>query len=157
MAFDSYVPLEPDEAFRDRLNAYATKSVCGSRRRSAWTAPDANYKRALYAWIDDLMTSTPFKKCLQARSPTIAEAGNQISLSRLVLKTTMPGVPDIYQGYEFEDLSLVDPDNRRAVDYKGRALALQAGSSTFGTLKLHITATLLKDRAASPELYAAPD
>jgi (1->4)-alpha-D-glucan 1-alpha-D-glucosylmutase len=87
------------------------------------------------------------------------------SLARTALKLTLPGVPDTYQGTEFWDLSLVDPDNRRPVDYP----ALEAGladdappaellrSWTDGRIKQRVTARLLADRAASPLLYAEGD
>jgi len=82
-------------------------------------------------------------------------------VSRTVLKCTLPGVPDIYQGTEFWDVSLVDPDNRRAVDYAARMTALSGARATdilknwrSGHIKQHILARLLADRAVSPELYA---
>jgi len=86
-------------------------------------------------------------------------------LSRTVLKATLPGVPDIYQGTELWDLSLVDPDNRRPVDYRERIQALDAEeplSPLFGTwrdgrIKQQMLARLLADRAASPALYASGD
>ncbi len=152
---DKSTPLEPDDFFRQRLLDYATKSVRESKRRSSWTAPDPAYEAALHSWIDTLLASAQFKRLLWTALPPIAQAGSQISLSRLVLKMTMPGVPDIYQGCEFEDLSLVDPDNRRAVDYHARAAALEKATFESNNLKLLITATLLRDRAAAPELYAS--
>src|SRR5919112_1635978 len=86
-------------------------------------------------------------------------------LSRSVVKVTMPGVPDLYQGTEAWDLSLVDPDNRRPVDYGQRARSLESaeplpallGSWTDGRIKQHLLARLLADRAATPDLYAQGD
>ncbi|MDP2354880.1 MAG: malto-oligosyltrehalose synthase [Beijerinckiaceae bacterium] len=155
MAADKSAPLEPDDLFRQRLLDYATKSVRESKRHSSWTAPDQAYEDALHSWIDTLLASARFKRALWTELPPIAQAGSQISLSRLVLKMTVPGVPDIYQGCELEDLSLVDPDNRRAVDYGARASALENGTFDPNDLKLSITATLLRDRASTPELYAS--
>jgi (1->4)-alpha-D-glucan 1-alpha-D-glucosylmutase len=83
-------------------------------------------------------------------------------LSRTVLKSTLPGVPDFYQGTEFWDFSLVDPDNRRPVDYSEREAAL-AGTEDMagllrswpdGRIKQRTISALLADRAASPELYS---
>ena len=86
-------------------------------------------------------------------------------LSRTVLKLTLPGVPDLYQGTEFWDLSLVDPDNRRPVDYGARTNALEDSAHAAallaawpdGRIKQRIVSTLLADRAASPRLYAEGD
>ena len=83
-------------------------------------------------------------------------------LARTVLKCTLPGIPDIYQGTEFWDLSLVDPDNRRPVDYASRAAALEDGADPAallrswpdGRIKQQVIARLLADRAAAPQLYA---
>ena len=83
-------------------------------------------------------------------------------LARTVLKCTLPGVPDIYQGTEIWDLSLVDPDNRRPVDYAARAAALEDGADPAallrswrdGRIKQQVLARLLADRAAAPRLYA---
>jgi (1->4)-alpha-D-glucan 1-alpha-D-glucosylmutase len=87
------------------------------------------------------------------------------SLSRTVLKLTLPGVPDIYQGTEFWDFSLVDPDNRRPVDYDARSGALKPEASLDelmrtwpdGRIKQQIHRALLHDRARSPALYAEGD
>jgi (1->4)-alpha-D-glucan 1-alpha-D-glucosylmutase len=86
-------------------------------------------------------------------------------LSRTILKMTLPGVPDIYQGTEFWDFSLVDPDNRRPVDYRARIEALGTDEPPAGPMrnwpdgriKQHILSRLLHDRAASPALYAEGD
>jgi (1->4)-alpha-D-glucan 1-alpha-D-glucosylmutase len=86
-------------------------------------------------------------------------------LSRTILKMTLPGVPDIYQGTEFWDFSLVDPDNRRPVAYKARSEALDSHASLEtlmrhwpdGRIKQRILSLLLHDRAASPDLYAEGD
>ncbi len=94
-----------------------------------------------------------------------ASIGAVNGLSRTALKLTLPGVPDIYQGTEFWDLSLVDPDNRRPVDYEARARALDAEGSLpelltdwrDGRVKQRLSALVLADRAASPALYADGD
>jgi (1->4)-alpha-D-glucan 1-alpha-D-glucosylmutase len=86
-------------------------------------------------------------------------------LTRTVLKLTLPGVPDIYQGTEFWDFSLVDPDNRRPVDYTARTKALEKwdplmslmSNWTDGRIKQRIIAALLHDRIQSPALYAEGD
>lgn len=150
-------PLPPDKAFRDRLAAYGVKAVRESKRRSSWTAPDEDYESGLRDWIDALSGSRAFLRALAQTLPDVARAGRCISLARLVFKLTMPGVPDIYQGCEFEDLSLVDPDNRRPVDYAARIAALQGADASFQAIKQSLTATLLRDRARAPSLYSYGD
>jgi (1->4)-alpha-D-glucan 1-alpha-D-glucosylmutase len=86
-------------------------------------------------------------------------------LARTALKCTLPGVPDVYQGTEFWDLSLVDPDNRRPVDYRARAAALEQPAEwsvllrdwADGRVKQKLLARLLADRAAAPDFYARAD
>ena len=94
----------------------------------------------------------------------LAHVGMLNSLSRLVLKCTIPGVPDTYQGTEFWDFSLVDPDNRRPVDFDGRIAALGGASPVElleswmdGRVKQEVVRRLLADRAEAPELYAFGD
>ncbi len=93
-------------------------------------------------------------RTLEATLPEIARAGARIMIARLVLKVTMPGIPDVYQGCELEDFSLVDPDNRRAVDYGAREAALVSEPEDWSTFKLHILRAALRDRAQYPLLYA---
>jgi (1->4)-alpha-D-glucan 1-alpha-D-glucosylmutase len=104
-----------------------------------------------------LTEATPFLRKL-------AHVGMLNSLSRLVLKCTVPGVPDTYQGTEFWDFSLVDPDNRRPVDFAARTRALGGGSPAElieswmnGCVKQEVLERLLADRADAPELYAYGD
>jgi (1->4)-alpha-D-glucan 1-alpha-D-glucosylmutase len=88
----------------------------------------------------------------------VRELGRHIALAQLLLKLTAPGVPDIYQGDELEDLSLVDPDNRRPVDWRARRealAALRAGAApTTETAKLFVTSTTLTLRAERAAAFA---
>jgi (1->4)-alpha-D-glucan 1-alpha-D-glucosylmutase len=152
-------------AFVERLDAYFLKSFREAKRRSSWVDPNISYEDA----VRDLVTAvfslegrflgeaTPFVQKL-------AHVGMLNSLSRLVLKCTVPGVPDTYQGTEFWDFSLVDPDNRRPVDYDERTRALGGGSPVElieswmdGRVKQELLRRLLADRAEAPELYAYGD
>lgn len=151
------MPRPADDEFRNRLCAYAVKAVRESKRRSSWTAPDEAYEASLQTWIEGLTRSKTFKETLSTELPSIALAGTQVSLARLVLKLTMPGVPDTYQGCEFDDYSLADPDNRRAVDFATREASLGIRQGGFAQTKQAIIATLLDDRASFPLLYAAGD
>lgn len=148
-------PLEPDDAFRDRIFAYAQKALRESKRRSTWTLPDQPYEEATQAWLQATMDADALRIALADEMPRLAQAGIAVGLARTTLKLTAPGAPDLYQGCEFTDFSLVDPDNRRPVDYKARETSLR-GAAIRGAdeLKQAIVAALLADRAAFPQLYA---
>ena len=150
-------PAAADAVLLDRFAAYAIKAVRESKRRSSWTAPDEAYEAALRAWVEALLEDAEFRGALERDLPRVVRAGRSVSLARLALKLTMPGAPDTYQGGEFEDLSLVDPDNRRAVDYAAREAALAAPVDGFSRRKQALTATLLRDRARTPLLYSRGD
>lgn len=154
---DDDAPAEPDVALVGRFTAFAVKAVRESKRRSSWTAPDESYEAALGGWIEALLADARFRSTLRRDLPGVVRAGRRASLARLALKLTMPGAPDTYQGCEFEDLSLVDPDNRRAVDYAAREAALSAPGGGFSARKQALTATLLRERARTPALYARGD
>ena len=142
-------PLE-----RARLNAYLEKALREAKVNSSWVDPNVEHERAVQefaARAADAMRGDPFLD-------RVAEVGRRISLAQLLLKLTAPGVPDVYQGDELEDLSLVDPDNRRPVDWdvRRRALAtLRDGSApTAETAKLYVTWKTLELRARRPDAFA---
>jgi (1->4)-alpha-D-glucan 1-alpha-D-glucosylmutase len=150
------------ESFRARLHTYAQKALRESKRHTLWINPNDGYEARARDFIALLLDPAvapwaaivPLAQELSAR-------GMLNGLTRTILKSTLPGVPDFYQGSEFWDFSLVDPDNRRPVDYGARETALSeradlAGlirSWPDGRIKQRIIAILLADRAASPELY----
>ncbi|MGH6990412.1 MAG: malto-oligosyltrehalose synthase, partial [Stellaceae bacterium] len=167
---------EPDATplatFRDRIAGYMVKAVREAKLNSRWATPNLAYEAALEAFIERLLDparSAGFFADLQNFATRIALPGMINGLAQLVLKLTVPGVPDIYQGGEFWDLNLVDPDNRRAVDFAARAAALAAlpapGDSAAvaalldawpdGRIKLHLAAALLRARRERPLLFAA--
>jgi (1->4)-alpha-D-glucan 1-alpha-D-glucosylmutase len=116
-----------DKDSRERIEAYAIKAAREGKVETSWTNPNQAYEDALKAFVGGVLdpdASGPFIQSFDAfvRRPALLGALN--SLSQLTLKATMPGVPDFYQGTEFWDLSLVDPDNRRPVDFAQRAAAL---------------------------------
>ena len=163
--------LERDDAdaiedFRKRLDAYAEKALRESKRRSSWVNVDEGYEGAVHALFAALIT--PGSDCLQRLRPLVrrlAFLGMIAGLGRTVLKCTLPGIPDTYQGTEFWDFSFVDPDNRRPVDYEERARALEAGGApaaligawSDGRVKQATLARLLADRAERPAFYADAD
>jgi (1->4)-alpha-D-glucan 1-alpha-D-glucosylmutase len=113
--------------FVQRVQQYITKAVREAKVHTAWLRPDSDYEEGYAAFIDALLTE-PENEFLHELIPFqkyIAEYGIFNSLSQTLLKYASPGVPDLYQGSELWDLSLVDPDNRRPVDYEKRIQFLQ--------------------------------
>jgi (1->4)-alpha-D-glucan 1-alpha-D-glucosylmutase len=105
-------PIEPD-----RVKAYMLKAAREAKSRTSWTATQERYEAALQAFLEAVLGDAAFRRELESFVGTVREAGRAGSLAQVLLKLTCPGVPDIYQGTELWDLSLVDPDNRRPVDY----------------------------------------
>jgi (1->4)-alpha-D-glucan 1-alpha-D-glucosylmutase len=132
---------------RVRLDGYLEKALREGKVNTNWLTPNAEHEHAVqeYAWrAAELIARDPFLDRVRA-------LGQRLSLAQLLLKLTLPGVPDVYRGDELEDLSLVDPDNRRPVDWEVRrdALrALQAGGPVDDTnVKLYVTWKTLGLRA----------
>ena len=166
-------PMQPGNLLRStdrrdqyvaRLKAYAIKAAREAKLVTSWTAPDDAYEAGFERFIERLFepAHTPFVDSLLRFLPAILRFGAFNSLSQLVLKATAPGVPDFYQGTEFWDLSLVDPDNRRPVDYAARRHALPSLDLASaiarwreGWLKLWLTERLLTLRNRLPGLFAA--
>ena len=155
-------------AYSERLQEYMIKVLREAGRFSNWTNPDDTYEEALRAFIGGLFNlrrSGRFLDDAEAYIDTVLTPGLQHALGAHVLKLTSPGVPDIYQGTERWDDSLVDPDNRRPVDFDAiEALAERHGSIAEawehrrdGAVKVMVTRSLLRLRAEHPELFAAGD
>jgi len=132
---------------RERLDAYLEKALREGKVNTNWLAPNERHERAVQdfaARAAGVIGRDPFLERVRA-------TGRRLALTQLLLKLTSPGVPDVYRGDELEDLSLVDPDNRRPVDWdaRRRALAaLQAGAAPDGaTAKLYVTWKALALRA----------
>ncbi|HYC28294.1 MAG TPA: malto-oligosyltrehalose synthase, partial [Chitinophagaceae bacterium] len=126
------MPGEDEDNFTERIQEYIQKALREAKVNSNWTSPNEEYEAAAKAFAVALLDKNrPFWKSFQDLQQTIADHGIINSLSQVALKFTCPGVPDIYQGCEFWDLSMVDPDNRRPVDYEKRRQALDemAGKS----------------------------
>ncbi|MDA8128852.1 MAG: malto-oligosyltrehalose synthase [Betaproteobacteria bacterium] len=124
---------EPDAAglahLADRVEAYMTKAVREAKVHSSWISPDSDYEDATRDFVRALLAPEPGNGFLRDFLPfqrRIARVGAFNSLSQLLLKLASPGVPDLYQGSELWDFSLVDPDNRRPVDYALRHAALRS-------------------------------
>jgi (1->4)-alpha-D-glucan 1-alpha-D-glucosylmutase len=105
-------PLEPE-----RATAYMLKAAREAKAHTSWTRPDAAYEEALSAFVLGSLDDAGFRRDVDAFVAPLVPLGRVNSLAQTLLKLTAPGVPDIYQGCELWDFSLVDPDNRRPVDY----------------------------------------
>lgn len=151
-------PEPADSAFIARLQTYATKAAREAKRRSSWKYPDRAYEEATHRWIEKLCTSASFSDAVQGQMGILARAGFSVSLSRTALKLALPGIPDFYQGSEGADYALVDPDNRRPVDYGARACVFEKESATsFSQSKQLLITRVLQDRLAHQALYTRGD
>src|SRR5690606_36771563 len=102
---------------QSRAAAYMQKAVREGKLRSSWTDPDTGYEQALERFIECVYGSEELLGAIAGFAARIMPPGRVNSLTQAMLKLTCPGAPDIYQGCELWDLSLVDPDNRRTVDF----------------------------------------
>lgn len=158
-------PLEPDLSFPARFTAYAIKAAREGKLETSWLNPNTAYEDGLTVFLDRILddANREFLDSMTAFVNRLSLLGALNSLSQLTLKATMPGVPDFYRGTEFWDLSLVDPDNRRPVDFGKCRTALEAvaakdwleliGNWRDGYLKLAWTKTLLDLRRTSPDVF----
>jgi len=164
-------PLGPgDDVLSERMQAYAVKAAREGKQETSWLNPNEAYEagiRTFIARILDRSVSGEFINSLENLAQRVALLGALNSLSQITLKATMPGVPDFYQGTEFWDLSLVDPDNRRPVDFAARAAVLASSEKPDwedlaqhwpdGHIKLAWTRYLLKLRTELVEVFSRGD
>ncbi|WP_040619582.1 malto-oligosyltrehalose synthase [Rhodovulum sp. PH10] len=154
-----------DAGFLERMQTYAVKALREGKQQTSWHNPNDAYEAATTAFLAKLLdreASATFLEEFDAFASRTGILGALTSLSQLVLKATVPGVPDIYQGTEFWDFSLVDPDNRRAVDFDARRTALEdlpdfptlAETWRDGRIKLALTQKLLGLRRALPDVFS---
>jgi (1->4)-alpha-D-glucan 1-alpha-D-glucosylmutase len=159
-----------DGTFVERIQAYALKAAREGKQETSWLNPNPAYEAGLKTFIDrilDRSQSSEFLDSMQTLAQRAALLGALNSLSELTLKATLPGVPDFYQGTEFWDFSLVDPDNRRPVDFAARAGALDAAKQPnwqqltkdwpSGHVKLAWTRHLLNLRIELSDLFTDGD
>ncbi|MGD0885015.1 MAG: malto-oligosyltrehalose synthase [Thermodesulfovibrionales bacterium] len=139
------------EVFKKRIRDYMVKAIREAKVNTSWISPNTAHEEAAISFIDAIMDNTPsntFLKDLKPFQKMISHYGMLNSLSQTLLKITSPGVPDFYQGTELWDFSLVDPDNRRPVDYRVRSKLfdqLKKSELEIGPLELSRKLTTGKD------------
>ena len=131
LVYQTLVGTFPDDgrvtdAYRARIAGYLDKALKEAKVHSSWTNPDEAYEKATRDFAGALLSSQPFLADFVPFTRRVAAAARVSSLAQVALKVSSPGVPDVYQGCELWDLSLVDPDNRRPVDYELRHQMLAA-------------------------------
>jgi (1->4)-alpha-D-glucan 1-alpha-D-glucosylmutase len=144
-------PIEPE-----RLEASVEKALREAKLRTSWAAPDEAYEAHAKRFAAGLTRRPP--DGFVAFAERVAVEGRRAALGQLLLKLTCPGVPDVYQGDELEALSLVDPDNRRPVDWGARRAALErlrtgAAPRDYGEYKLDLIRRALALRARRPDAF----
>jgi (1->4)-alpha-D-glucan 1-alpha-D-glucosylmutase len=155
---------------RERMDAYMRKAVREAKSRTSWTDPDADYQTAVSKFVETVLTEEgpgTFLADFQRTCAPIWAAGAINGLAQTAIKLMAPGVPDIYQGTEFWDFSLVDPDNRAPVDFAARQELLRFVAEASpeellahwrtGAPKLALMAAGLRLRGKFPRLFADGD
>jgi (1->4)-alpha-D-glucan 1-alpha-D-glucosylmutase len=174
-----------DRHFEERIRNYMLKAVREAKEKTSWANPNVEYENAIAAFVKVLLSPTASNEFLSDFVPFqtyISRIGMLNSLSQLLIKLTVPGVPDIYQGNELWDFRLVDPDNRGSVDYSLRkqllhdlqkwaigpegeiqvharelAESVRSESKNDGRLKLYVTHRALQVRHQLRSLFQAGD
>ncbi|REJ88543.1 MAG: glycogen debranching enzyme GlgX [Planctomycetota bacterium] len=177
---DALPSTERLQKLRERIEHYMIKAVREAKTHTSWTDNNQQYEEALLAFIRGLLScddagGAPFLSDVQSLVARIARPGFWNSLSRTMIQFTSPGTPDLYQGDELWNFALVDPDNRRPVDYQARRQLLDeailavegspearreylhslVGSPEDGRIKLHVIQSLLTARRQHPQLFGS--
>ncbi|HEU4583021.1 MAG TPA: glycogen debranching protein GlgX [Polyangiaceae bacterium] len=151
------------EDFVARVQAFMCKALREAKRETSWLTPDHGYEEAVLAFVKGSLQDEEFRQAVQQLTQRIGTAAAMNALSRTLLRLTAPGVVDTYQGSELWNQSLVDPDNRRPVDYRRRrglleeldGLSLEQLLSSWenGAVKLFVTRTALRTRQRLRKLF----
>jgi (1->4)-alpha-D-glucan 1-alpha-D-glucosylmutase len=162
------LPPEPGPAMQDyqqRLLGWQEKALREAKLRSSWSAPNEPYEGACREFLQALLSSSEgagLREDIACAAMRIAPAGALNSLTQTLLRLTTPGVPDLYQGTEFWDFGLVDPDNRRPVDFAPRVASLDHTPERGelleqwrdGRIKQWLIRCVLAVRSAQPQLFS---
>ena len=148
-------PLDDD--FRARLHAYAEKAMREAGDRTTWAAPDSSYEAAVHGAVDAAFDDEQVGAVLARLDDLVTVAGRSNAMSAKALSLAIPGVPDVYQGTELWDQSLVDPDNRRPVGFAHRAAVLAGETEDAAWPKMALVLSVLSLRRERPDLFASYD
>ncbi|MBE1161814.1 malto-oligosyltrehalose synthase [Dyella acidiphila] len=151
--------------FADRITEWLRKAQREAKLHTRWTCPDTSYEAACAELVEDLLLSAPYvslRRKLRHAAHELDAPGAMNGLVATALRLTVPGVPDLYQGTEYWDQSLVDPDNRHTPDYAARAASLEQAAEPVellcdyrsGAVKQQLIYRLLQLRKAWPELFS---
>jgi (1->4)-alpha-D-glucan 1-alpha-D-glucosylmutase len=166
---------EAEPEFLERMKEFLVKALREAKQNSSWIQPQEDYERAVQGFLEGILSlDSPFGADFREFQKQVAYYGALNGLSQLLVKITAPGVPDFYQGTELWSYTLVDPDNRRPVDYRRRTALLDtlrrreaegprellrelAAHPQFDETKLYLTYKGLEFRRSNPKLFARGD
>lgn len=137
---------------RDRLHGYAEKAIREAAWHTSWNDPDTDFEDAIHRWLDTVLDGPVAGQLTELVAQLNPHAASD-ALGQKLLALTVPGIPDVYQGTELWDDSLVDPDNRRPVDYAARRAALHELQHP----KIRVVTTALRVRRAHPDSFLRGD
>ncbi|HEY2501443.1 MAG TPA: malto-oligosyltrehalose synthase, partial [Mycobacterium sp.] len=136
------------DQLRDRLHGYAEKAIREAALHTSWNEPDTAFEEAVHRWLDTVLDG-PVASALTKLVAQLNPHAASDALGQKLLALTVPGIPDVYQGTELWDDSLVDPDNRRPVDYAARRAALKELQHP----KMNVVTTALRLRRSRPDSF----
>lgn len=137
---------------RERLHGYAEKAIREAAWHTSWNDPDTDFEDAIHRWLDTVLDGPVAGQLTELVAQLNPHAASD-ALGQKLLALTVPGIPDVYQGTELWDDSLVDPDNRRPVDYAARRAALHELQHP----KIRVVTTALRVRRAHPDSFLRGD
>jgi (1->4)-alpha-D-glucan 1-alpha-D-glucosylmutase len=137
-----------------RLELYLEKAMREAKRTTSWLDPDEVHERRVKEFVRSLYSNQEFLDDFEPFAARVSGAGEHASLGALLLRLTSPGLPDLYQGDALWSLNLVDPDNRRPVNWPAHIAVLREPAPTQRTLKAHLVRRVLHLRAERPEVFA---
>jgi (1->4)-alpha-D-glucan 1-alpha-D-glucosylmutase len=137
-----------------RLELYLEKALREAKRTTSWLEPNEAHERRVKEFVRGLYSNQELLDDFEPFAARVARAGEHASLGALLLRLTSPGLPDLYQGDALGSLNLVDPDNRRPIDWNAHASVLREPAPTRRTLKAHLIRRVLHLRTERPEAFA---
>jgi (1->4)-alpha-D-glucan 1-alpha-D-glucosylmutase len=136
-----------------RIELYVEKALREAKRNTSWVEPNERHEARVKRFVRDLYGNREFLDDFEPFVDKVAAAGEHASLGALLLRLTSPGLPDIYQGDAFWSLNLVDPDNRRPVDWERHRRAARETAPSRETMKFHLARRVLRVRAEHPDAF----